>query len=65
MQYGCVLIWHGCMYFGGNSDCLGGRSLGQEEPPEKGITSHSSLLPWRIPWTREAWWLIVHGVAKS
>ena len=25
-------------------------SLGQEDPLEKGIGTHSSILPWRIPW---------------
>ena len=29
------------------------RSLGQEDPLEKGITPHSSVLAWRIPWTGE------------
>ena len=27
------------------------RSLGQEDPLEKGRASHSSILAWRIPWT--------------
>ena len=27
------------------------RSLGQEDPLEKGIATHSSTLAWRIPWT--------------
>ena len=27
------------------------RSLGQEDPLEKGKTAHSSILGWRIPWT--------------
>ena len=26
-------------------------SLGQEDPLEKGIATHSSVLGWRIPWT--------------
>ena len=26
-------------------------SLGWEDPPEKGKATHSSILPWRIPWT--------------
>ena len=34
------------------------RSLGWEDPLEKGKATHSSILAWRIPWT-------VHGVAKS
>ena len=29
------------------------RSLGQEEPLEKGMVTHSSILTWRIPWTEE------------
>ena len=29
------------------------RSLGWEDPLEKGMTTHSSVLPWRIPWTEE------------
>ena len=27
------------------------RSLGWEDPPEKGKATHSSILAWRIPWT--------------
>ena len=29
------------------------RSLGQEDPLEKGISTHSSILAWRIPWIEE------------
>ena len=29
------------------------QSLGREDPLEKGITSHSSILAWGIPWTEE------------
>ena len=29
------------------------RSLGQEDPLEKGMASHYSILAWRIPWTEE------------
>ena len=29
------------------------RSLGQEDPLEKGMATHSSILEWRIPWTEE------------
>ena len=28
-------------------------SLGQEDPLEEGMTIHSSILAWRIPWTEE------------
>ena len=27
------------------------RSLGREDPMEEGVTTHSSTLAWRIPWT--------------
>ena len=30
------------------------RSLGQEEPQEKGMETHFSILAWRIPWIEEA-----------
>ena len=30
------------------------RSLGQEDPMEKGMATHSSILAWRIPWTEES-----------
>ena len=30
------------------------RSLGQENPLEKGMATHSSILAWRIPWTEES-----------
>ena len=29
------------------------RSTGQEDPLEKGMVTHSSILAWRIPWTEE------------
>ena len=29
------------------------RSLDREDPLEKGMASHSSILAWRIPWTEE------------
>ena len=29
------------------------RSLGQEDPLEKGMATHSSILAWRILWTEE------------
>ena len=41
------------------------RSLGQEDPLEKEVATHFSILTWRIPWTEEAEWAIVHRVAKS
>ena len=29
------------------------QSLGKEDPLEKGMATHSSILAWRIPWTEE------------
>jgi len=29
------------------------QSLGWEDPLEKGMANHSSILAWRIPWTEE------------
>jgi len=29
------------------------RSLGQEDPLEKKVATHSSILAWRIPWTQD------------
>ena len=40
-------------------------SLGWEDPLEEGITTHSSILAWRILTVRGAWWATVHGIAKS
>ena len=41
------------------------QSLGWEDPLEKGMAIHSSILAWRIPMDRGSWWATVHGVAKS
>ena len=41
------------------------RSLSWEDPLEEGMATHSSILAWRIPIDRGAWWATVHGVAKS
>ena len=41
------------------------RSLGWEDPLEKGMAIHSSILSWRIPIDRGAWQATVRGVAKS
>ena len=38
------------------------RSLGPEDPLEKEMATHSSILAWKIPWTEEA---TVHGVTKG
>ena len=41
------------------------RSLGREDPLEEEMATHSSILAWKIPMDRRAWWATVHGVAKS
>ena len=41
------------------------RSPGWEDPLEKGIAIHSSILAWKIRMDRGAWQAIVHKVAKS
>ena len=40
-------------------------SLGWEDSLEKEMATHSSILAWRIPMDRGAWWAIVHRVTKS
>ena len=30
------------------------KSLGQEDPLEKGMATHPSILAWKIPWTEES-----------
>ena len=41
------------------------RSLGWEDPLEKEMATHSSILGLENSMDREAWWARVHGVAKS
>ena len=41
------------------------RSLGQEDPLEEGIATDSSILAWRSPKDRGAWWATVRRVTKS
>ena len=41
------------------------QSQGWEDPLEEGMATHSSILAWRIPMDRGAWWATVHRVAKS
>ena len=63
--YHIVLLWgHACYKSGASLVAqrvkhlpamwdTGVRSLGPEDPLEKEITIHSSILAWRIPWTEE------------
>ena len=40
-------------------------SLGQEDPLEKGMAIHSSILAWKIPWTEEPGGLQSMGLQES
>ena len=41
------------------------QSLGWEDPLEKKMATCSSILAWRIPMDRGAWWVAVNGFKKS
>ena len=41
------------------------RYLGWEDPLEEGMTTLSSILAWRVPMDRGAWWAIIHRVTQS
>ena len=41
------------------------QSLSWEDSLEDGMATHFSILAWRIPMDRDAWWATVHRVAKS
>ena len=41
------------------------QSLGWEDPQEKGMATHSSILAWRTPWTEDPGGLQPMGVAES
>ena len=38
------------------------QSLGWEDPLEEGMATHFSILAWRIPMDRGAWWGTAHGI---
>ena len=42
-----------------------GRSLGQKDPLQQGMTAHPSVLAWRIPWTEQPGGLQSTGWQKS
>ena len=41
------------------------RSLGQEDPPEEGMATYSSILAWEIPWTEEPGRLESMGLQRA
>ena len=41
------------------------QSLGQEDPLEEGMATHSSILAWRIPWTEQPDGTIVRRVCAG
>ena len=72
-QGSLFLALSSCLLFEGlsgkESACEAGeetwvRSLGWEDPLEEEMTTHSSFLAWRIPWTEEPGGL-VHSIEKS
>ena len=54
---------------GGNESAYSAGDLGSvpglEDPLEKGMVTHSSILAWRIPRDRGPWRATIHGAAKS
>ena len=41
------------------------RSMGWEDPLEKGMATHASILAWRIPWSEEPGRLYHRGLKES
>ena len=41
------------------------RSLGQEDPPEEDMATHSNIFAWEIPWTEETVPVTVMGFQES
>ena len=42
-----------------------GSILGWKNPLEEEMATHSSILAWKISWTRGAWWATVHKVTRE
>ena len=41
------------------------QTLGGKDALEEGMATHSSILAWKSPLDRGAWWTTVHGVPKT
>jgi len=39
--------------------------VSEEDLLEKEMATRPRIFPWRIQWTRGAWWATVHGIAKE
>ena len=56
----CILVGFSGGTSGKESACQCGRhqkrfqSLGEEDPLEEGMATHSSILAWRVPWTKKS-----------
>ena len=40
------------------------QSLDREDPLEKGMATHSTVLAWKIPWAEESGWLQSKGLQR-
>ena len=49
----------------GKESACNAEDMGWEDPLEESMSTHSSILAWRIPIDRGAWWATVHEVTKS
>ena len=56
-------VGQSCPTLRGPMDCGPPGSLGWEDPLEKEMANHSSILPWKIPCTEEPG--RAHGIAES
>ena len=52
-MYGASLVAQMVKNLPSMQETLGWIPLGQEDPLEEGMATHSSILAWRIPWTEE------------
>ena len=59
----CVLAFPGGS--DGKESAFSVSDLGWEDPPEKGMATHPSILAWRIPWTEEPGGLQSMGLQRG
>ena len=64
MAFQVVLVVKNLPASAGDVRCAG-LIRGQENPLEEGRATQSSILAWRIPMDRGAWWATVHRVAQT